>query len=193
VGIDVVPHENLILVTGSITPRVHTDSEGRVNTLLFSDQPCGVFGRDIPVNLAAGTEIVVLSTYQDCDDYVIRYTIRNTIRPRPNCADVANASAAATSGPCPCPPGLKGSCGRGHPTGPGPVGSLGPCAVPPALLHRGPGIIASAAGYGSAHLYGYGAYGYGHGYAYGCRNGAYQYAQPLNYPILHANGGATFA
>ena len=58
--VDVVPNENLILVTGSITPRVRTDAEGRVNTLLFCDQPCGVFGRDVPVNLAAGTEV--------CDD-----------------------------------------------------------------------------------------------------------------------------
>ena len=55
--IDVVPHGNFLLVTGSLTPRVHIDSEGRANTLLFTDQPCGVFGRDIPVNLAAGTEV----------------------------------------------------------------------------------------------------------------------------------------
>ena len=55
--IDVVPHGNFLLVTGSLTPRVRADSEGRVSTLLFSDQPCGVFGRDIPVNLAAGTEV----------------------------------------------------------------------------------------------------------------------------------------
>jgi len=194
--IDVVPHGNFILVTGSLTPRVRPDSEGRVSTLLFSDQPCGVFGRDIPVNLAAGTEIVVLSTYQDCDDYVIRYTVRNSISPRPNCADIANANAAAASGPCPCPPGQKGSCGRGIPTAPGPVvpSLTGTCAVPPALLHRGSGVIASA-GYGPGRLYGYGAYGYGYGYAYGCGNGAsYPYgcaAQPLNHPILHPNGGAT--
>ena len=55
--IDVVPHENFILVTGSLAPRVQIDAEGKASTLVFTDQPCGVFGRDIPVNLTAGTEV----------------------------------------------------------------------------------------------------------------------------------------
>jgi hypothetical protein len=142
-------------------------------------------------------QIVVVSTYQDCDDYVIRYTVRNTIAPRPTCADIGNAAAASAtaSGPCACPQGQRGSCGRGIQTGPGPVipSLAGSCAVPPALLHRGPGILASA-GYGPGHHYGYGAYGYGYGYAHGCGNGAsypYGYAQSLTHPILHPNGGAT--
>ena len=58
--IDVVPHENFILVTGSLATRARVDSDDKPSNLAFTDQPCGVFGRDIPVNLTAGTEVVSL-------------------------------------------------------------------------------------------------------------------------------------
>ncbi|KAF8522798.1 hypothetical protein JB92DRAFT_3094144 [Gautieria morchelliformis] len=204
--IDVVPHGNFVLVTGSLAPRVRTDAEGKPSNLVFTDQPCGVFGRDIPVNLTAGTELIVLSAHQDCDDYVFRYTIRNSITPRANCADIANAAASVSGASgCKCPPGMKGSCGGATTTGaaftPGFV-RPGSCAVPPALLSRGPGYFgydgyAGYAGYnhGFAHTSSY-ATGAGPGFAHGSRAG---FAHGFGHPgynshglVFHPNGGATF-
>ncbi|KAF8522861.1 hypothetical protein JB92DRAFT_2886515 [Gautieria morchelliformis] len=197
--IDVVPHDNFVLVTGSLAPRVRADAEGKASTLVFTDQPCGVFGRDIPVSLTPGTELIVLSAHQDCDDYVVRYTIRNSLTPRANCADFANAAAG-----CKCPPGMKGTCG-GAPAGAtftagSAPGFSRPGAVPPAMLGRGPGSYGYAghagyAGYNNmfAHTSAY-VNGAGPGFAYGAGfMPASGYANPGAHGLVfHPNGGATF-
>ncbi|KAF8522802.1 hypothetical protein JB92DRAFT_3094147 [Gautieria morchelliformis] len=190
-NIDVVPHDNFVLVTGSLAPRVRTDAEGKVSTLVFTDQPCGVFGRDIPVSLTQGTELIVLSAHQDCDDYVVRYTIRNSITPRANCADVANA-AAGVSRAYGCKGSPKGSCGTATATGaafnPGFV-RPGACAVPPAMLGRGPEY------YGYGGYTGYGAYARPYGFAPGS---GFHHSSGVSHNgythglVFHPNGGATF-
>ncbi|KAF8522805.1 hypothetical protein JB92DRAFT_2827467 [Gautieria morchelliformis] len=96
--VDIVPHDNYILVTGRISPRVRKDCENRLSTVEWSDQQCGHFGRDVPVNLAPGTQasagslqlfhtthanplpkqLVVLECRQECDDYIVRFAIRNS-------------------------------------------------------------------------------------------------------------------
>ena len=207
--IDVVPHDNFILVTGSLATRARIDSDGKPSILVFTDQPCGVFGRDIPVNLTAGTEVrdklsligcltslltqlqlIVLSAHQDCDDYVVRYTIRNSVMPRANCADSTNATAGMAKPMSPVD--IQGHCGginAGIAVGPGGYvrPQAGSCSVPPAILGRGPGVYGDV-GYGHGYA-GYQGYaGYNHGFAH---TAGIAHHGPTRF-VFHANGGATF-
>ncbi|GJJ07991.1 hypothetical protein Clacol_002198 [Clathrus columnatus] len=74
--VQLVAHENYVLVTGRLVPRARVDAFGRVSTLLWTDYPCGYFGRDIPLNLNSATDIVILERRQEAEDLVIRYTLR---------------------------------------------------------------------------------------------------------------------
>lgn len=62
--VQLVAHDNYVLVTGRIVPRARIDAQGRVSTLLWSDYPCGYFGRDIPLNLNPSTEVNLAPTTQ---------------------------------------------------------------------------------------------------------------------------------
>ncbi|KIJ37608.1 hypothetical protein M422DRAFT_259968 [Sphaerobolus stellatus SS14] len=53
--VEVVPHENYVLVTGRLVPRARIDRFGYASSLVWSDQACGYFSRDIPVRLSPGT------------------------------------------------------------------------------------------------------------------------------------------
>ncbi|GJJ14152.1 hypothetical protein Clacol_008412 [Clathrus columnatus] len=74
--VQLVAHDNYVLVTGRLAPRARIDALGRVSTLLWSDYPCGYFGRDIPLNLNSATEVLVLERRQEAEDLIIRYTLR---------------------------------------------------------------------------------------------------------------------
>jgi len=60
---EVVPHDNYVLVRGRLAPRARTDYSGNVSALVWSDQPCGVFSRDIPIRLNPGTLVSKFSSF----------------------------------------------------------------------------------------------------------------------------------
>ncbi|KAF8522806.1 hypothetical protein JB92DRAFT_1666249 [Gautieria morchelliformis] len=76
--VQITPHGNYFTISGALTPRVPMDSAGRLGRLMWTDQPCGRFGRDVNINLSPGTEYVVLQQLEEGHGYVIRYTIRNS-------------------------------------------------------------------------------------------------------------------
>ncbi|KAF8522862.1 hypothetical protein JB92DRAFT_2886520 [Gautieria morchelliformis] len=47
--------------------------------LVWTDQPCGRFGRDVRLGLSPGTEYVVLDRRVEYGDYVVRYSLRNKL------------------------------------------------------------------------------------------------------------------
>ncbi|GJJ07992.1 hypothetical protein Clacol_002199 [Clathrus columnatus] len=82
--VDIVPYADRLLVSGNAQPRIqlyqtdyHTNYSRGGGSLVWSDQPYGRFGRDVPAQIKPGTECVILEKGQEGDDYVIRYTIRN--------------------------------------------------------------------------------------------------------------------
>lgn len=74
--VQLVPHENYILVTGRVAPRAHIDANGTTSKVLWADYPCGYFGRDVQLKISPNTTIVVLERRQESDGLVIRYTLR---------------------------------------------------------------------------------------------------------------------
>ncbi|KAF8522803.1 hypothetical protein JB92DRAFT_1665743 [Gautieria morchelliformis] len=79
-----------LVVSGTLTPCVRGIYHARADniksepsqgqgSLLWTDQPCGRFGRNIPVSLSPGAEYVVLGHYVECGDYVVRYTVRSQL------------------------------------------------------------------------------------------------------------------
>jgi len=128
--VEVVPHENYVLVTGRLVPRARIDRFGYASSLVWSDQACGYFSRDIPVRLSPGTRIVILERRQDCDDLVIRYTLRNAYVPLSGCGQGAQFDAYsaqrgyATGGGCSSGfaggvDGFQGGGGFSYAAGPG--------------------------------------------------------------------------
>jgi hypothetical protein len=54
--VQIVPHGNYFTISGVLAPRVRWNSAG-VGILMWTDQPCGKFGRDVGINLSPGTEV----------------------------------------------------------------------------------------------------------------------------------------
>ncbi|KIJ53635.1 hypothetical protein M422DRAFT_42738 [Sphaerobolus stellatus SS14] len=100
-AVEVVPHDNYVLIRGYLVPRARRDCQGLVSSITWSDTPCGVFSRDIPLRLSPNTLLQILERRQDCDDYVIRYTLRNGVSPVRTCAHLAQLDAFSTK-PCKC-------------------------------------------------------------------------------------------
>jgi hypothetical protein len=97
--VDVVPHDNFVVVTGSLAPRVRTDAEGKASTLVFTDQPCGVFGRDIPVSLTPGTEVrsAFIANYLPTSD--IEYPSWSSSPPTKTATTTSSDTPSATPSP----------------------------------------------------------------------------------------------
>ncbi|GJJ13147.1 hypothetical protein Clacol_007398 [Clathrus columnatus] len=74
--VQLVPHDGYVLITGRVAPRARIDANGTTSKILWTDYPCGYFGRDIQLRVGPNTEIVVLERRQECDDLLIRYTLR---------------------------------------------------------------------------------------------------------------------
>ncbi|KAF8522800.1 hypothetical protein JB92DRAFT_3267661 [Gautieria morchelliformis] len=95
--VELTPNGEYLLVTGTIRPSAalrtgaepypyacantgladfHQPAHG---TLVWTDQPCGRFGRDVRLALSPGTEYVVLDRRVEYGDYVVRYTLRNKL------------------------------------------------------------------------------------------------------------------
>ncbi|KAF8583167.1 hypothetical protein K439DRAFT_1634668 [Ramaria rubella] len=107
--VEVTPHENYVILQGNFIPRgLRRDVNGR--GLVWTDQAFGRFGRDIPIGLNPGTEYVLLEHRHDCDDYVIRYTVRNRFANRGVCAPII-----PNANPCTCNGRVngQGGCGQG--------------------------------------------------------------------------------
>ena len=56
-AVEVVPHDNYVLVTGRMIPRARRDFFGHPSALVWSDNSCGYFSRDIPIRLSPGTRV----------------------------------------------------------------------------------------------------------------------------------------
>ena len=56
----IVPHHDYFMISGVLAPRVRMNSAG-VGILMWTDQPCGKFGRDVGINLAPGTEVCTIT------------------------------------------------------------------------------------------------------------------------------------
>ncbi|KAF8515757.1 hypothetical protein BU17DRAFT_93152 [Hysterangium stoloniferum] len=78
--VDIVPHGEYLAISGWTVPRVHLDANRGRGSLLWTDQPCGRFARDVPLKLTEGTECVVLEKRQQSGGYLVRYTVRNILR-----------------------------------------------------------------------------------------------------------------
>ena len=68
-SIELTPHGDQLLVSGSVIPHVESYCHGYPynresipqGTLVWTDQPCGQFGRSVDLGLAPGTEVCTLS------------------------------------------------------------------------------------------------------------------------------------
>ncbi|KAF8515759.1 hypothetical protein BU17DRAFT_93154 [Hysterangium stoloniferum] len=162
--VEVVQHDNYVLVTGRLVPRAKKDCQGLISNLIWSDQACGNFGRDIPLRLNPGTQILILERYQDCGDFVIRYTIRNSPVSVPTCAQYAQLDAYSARQ---CRPHNQDICGgNGGLAGAWatPCGKGAGCTCPPGAvgLNGGQGVWQNQGAY----------QGQGYHYPSGCNIGA---------------------
>jgi len=147
-ALEVVPHDSFVLVRGRLAPRARRDLLGNVSAVVWSDQPCGIFSRDIPLRLNPGTQIQILEHRQDCDDYVVRYTLRNAALPIRTCGAQFDAysqipynhgpyGAASSYGAAGY--GRATPCGKGAACACGPTGLAGTSVFPPGVGF-GPGV-----------------------------------------------------
>ena len=58
--VQIVPHHDYFTISGVLAPRVRRNSAG-VGILVWTDQPCGKFGRDVGINLAPGAEVCIVA------------------------------------------------------------------------------------------------------------------------------------
>ena len=70
-NIELTPHGDQLLISGSVMSHVegychgYPYNRGSIpqGTLVWTDQPCGRFGRTVDLGLAPGTEVCALSTF----------------------------------------------------------------------------------------------------------------------------------
>lgn len=61
--VQLVPHENYVLVTGRVSPRAHIDANGTTSKVLWADYPCGYFGRDVQLKIGPNTTVSFDDSY----------------------------------------------------------------------------------------------------------------------------------
>ncbi|KAF8515756.1 hypothetical protein BU17DRAFT_67685 [Hysterangium stoloniferum] len=136
-SVEIVQHDNYVLATGRLIPRARKDCQGLISNL-----------------------IVILQRHQDCDDYVIRYTLRNRIVSVPTCAQYAQLDAYSTRPFAPYQQDIYGGSGGLAGCGAGPCAKGADCTCLPGTvgLNGGQGVwqnqgVSHAQGYYYPHQY----------------------------------------